>query len=195
MKINKYIDKKINELLDKFIKDENMAASDIVFVLQEESEGITGFFHFLLDLFICKTFDRGYIILSPGLYKFYIRSKHKSSKDLVFTKPDEQIDLLHPIEYDEIVEIDGKQIGLVRGVFTKILKELGLKKTMNAFIKSDVISTYWQQDEFKGGRVGVYDSFIHTMYKEFNKKKKTLKKRYIKFDPAKYYKMPSNIIS
>lgn len=156
MKITKYIEQKLNSLFEEFKNDDKMDAGDLLEILRKESGEFPYFFDMLLEKLLAQAFEKGYIITSPGVYKFYLQSAYMSDPDKL--NPSD----IHTIYTgSEYVKVGNEKVEVLAGLFLKIINKIKLNKTKQAYI------------EYLLKKIS-HDEFIRIMYSEFKQFKKKI---------------------
>ena len=165
MDIKKDIDTEIMKLFKKF-RDSSMSSEEIVESLRESAGKSSLLFNFLLERILIMAFYKGYIIISKGMLKSYLKSEHKDLPDYIY---------IGGTADDESVIKAAHGITIKKGIFIKIIEKLNLNNTLNKYIKFLMIhepeineNTYLSKEEIK--QYSDINSVIEVMYKEFDKK-------------------------
>lgn len=167
MNIDQYIESRIVSLFEKF-KDNSMSDMDLIKSLREEADKSSILFYFLLEKILGTALSKGYIILSRGLLKYYLRSNYKEHPDYVYiggTADDDDKSVIKTVH----------GIVIKKGIFIKIIEKLNFNNTLNSYIKFLIIQElevneklYLSKEEIEN--YSDLDSVIEIMYDEFDKK-------------------------
>ena len=167
MNINQYIEDRISNLFKKF-RDTSMSDIDLIKSLRDESNKSSILFYFLLEKILGTALSKGYIILSKGLLKYYLRSDYKEHPDYIYIGGTAKAD-------DESIIKIVQGIVIKKGIFIRIIEKLNLNNTLNSYIKFLIIQEFEVNEKLYLSKEEIenysdLDSVIEIMYNEFDKK-------------------------
>ena len=135
MEIHKYIEQRLTEILNQY-KDTEMSEEQLLVTLRQEINE-TNLVNWLRLKFMQNAFDKYYIILSPALLKLLFDKVPPIFKDRSILAD-------YPIELGNhdrnSFNVNSKKLDIVsKGLFVEIIEMLGLKKSLESYIKHKLI--------------------------------------------------------
>lgn len=163
MTILKQIKEWANAFLEKIEKEEIREEELIKLIRIEEENQSSLLFYFLLEILLKVAYENKKIIISKGLLKYYLKSKFKESKDYLF---------YGEIKSCEVEELDNGLM-LNKGLFIKIIDQLGLKESKMAYIKYLIAKDEEFRDMLNNEekiKYGKLDAIIELLFEEIDSK-------------------------
>jgi len=169
MTLKKEIEERIGTIFEEF-KNTDMTDVELIERLRKEAEKSSVFFHIFIETVLGVAYSRGYIILSKGLLKYYLKSDYKTKTMDDYLAYDDHTD-------EDIITPSGKV--LHKGLLIKILERLALTETLQAYIKYLILVE--DEDEPDSDKSSsettdtsaVRESLLGLLWKEFDEKVST----------------------
>ncbi len=176
--IKSQIEKKLNEILSKFVEGKIKNDIELLNIIRKESSSSHTLFYFLLEKFLEIAYHQNILILSKSVLRYYLKSRIKEDGDYIYIGDvTKNLDDSIKIDLDTYIE---------KGLFIKIIEKMNLKKTLDSYKKFLIVN----EDEIDSTRIlneneikkfKQIDSVIHVFWKEFDSVVPK-GKRYIKFN-------------
>lgn len=156
------IERKLNEILSKFIGGQIKNDVELIDVIRKVSSGSHILFYFILEKFLETAYKRNIVILSKSILIYYLKSKIKENGDYIYIG-DATTDSIK-IDLDTYIE---------RGLFIKITEKMRLEKTLDAYKKflisnEDEINPTRILDKNEIKKFKQIESVVHVFWEEFD---------------------------